>query len=210
MTRSARRDRIPGSRLAVAALAAAMTVVLAGPVRAEMPASVADGASVKEWQYHTSRKLDGVALYVGTQLLQTKQDADIPAYSPILLGLENLKYRGVTVERDRIRLYDRYGTELPLASLSEVRSDYARFRQDRQFLRVTNFGGHLERTARLVATNFFPIPGEIGVYRIQVPQWGKMVDLLYFKGRIERGEPYRLVVDVKEDIPDLSIEFSVP
>ncbi len=165
---------------------------------------------VKDYQFHTSSKMNGLELVVGTQLIQTKSDADMPDFTPLLFSLINLDHRGVTVERDRIKLTDQYGTELPLATLSEVRKDYKRFRQDRQFFTVTNFGGQLERTTRMVATNFFPLPGEIGIYRIQVPQWGKMFDLLYYKGTLTSGETYKLTVDVKEDVPDLTIEFQAP
>jgi hypothetical protein len=165
---------------------------------------------VKEYKYHVSKKADGMEVFVGTQLIQTKSDADMPDYTPLLFALSNIEHRGVTVDRDRIRLTDQFGNEMPLATLSEVRRDYKRFRHDRQFFSVTNFGGQLERTARLVGTNFFPLPGEIGIYRIQVPQWGKMLDLLYYKGRLTSGETYRLTVDLKEDVPDPVIEFQAP
>lgn len=164
----------------------------------------------KAYKYHVSKKADGMEVFVGTQLIQTKSDADMPDYTPLLFALSNIEHRGVTVDRDRIRLTDQYGNELPLATLSEVRREYKRFRHDRQFFSVTNFGGQLERTARLVGTNFFPLPGEIGIYRIQVPQWGKMLDLLYYKGRLTPGETYRLTVDLKEDVPDPVIEFQAP
>lgn len=164
----------------------------------------------KEYKYHVTKKMNGLELAVGTQLIQTKSDADMPDFTPLLFALSNLDHRGVTVERDRIKLTDQYGTELPLATLSEVRKEYKRFRHDRQFFTVTNFAGHLERTTRHVPTNFFPLPGEIGIYRTQVPQWGKMFDLLYYKGTLTSGETYRITVDVKEDVPDLSIEFQAP
>jgi len=186
-------------------------LVLGLMVSASVAAAQSKGETAeKEYKYHVSKKVDGLELFVGTQLIQTKSDADMPDYTPLLFALANLDQRGVTVERDRIKLSDQYGNELPLATLKEVRSEYKRFRHDRQFFSVTNFGGHLERTARLVGTNFFPLPGEIGIYRIQVPQWGKMLDLLYYKGKLNSGETYRLTVDVKEDIPDLTIEFQAP
>ena len=172
--------------------------------------SPADASNTKELKYHVSKKVEGLELFVGTQLIQTKSDADVADYTPLLFALSNFDHRGVTVERDRIKLTDQYGTELPLATLKEVRKEYKRFRHDRKFFEVTNFGGQLERTSRLVGTNFFPLPGEIGIYRIQVPQWGKMLDLLYYKGKLTSGETYTLTVDVKEDVPDLSIKFLAP
>jgi len=173
-------------------------------------AQSAENKAEQEYKYHTSKKMDGMEIFVGTQLIQTKSDADMPDFTPLLFALTNLEHRGVTIERDKIRLTDQFGNELPLATLSEVRREYRRFRHDRQFFSVTNFGGHLERTARLVGTNFFPLPGEIGIYRIQVPQWGKMLDLLYYRGRLTSGDTYRLTVDVKEEVPDPSIEFTAP
>jgi hypothetical protein len=164
----------------------------------------------KAYKYHVSKKVDGLELIVGTQLIQVKNDADIADFTPLLFSLANLDHRGITVERDRIKLTDQYGTELPLATLSEVRKEYKRFRQDRQFFTTTNFSGQLERTTRMVRTNFFPLPGEIGIYRIQVPQWGKMFDLLYYKGTLTSGETYKITVDVKEEESDFTIEFQAP
>jgi hypothetical protein len=203
------KQKAPGNSrsLVKLVLAVAVGLLAVGPVVAAQPA---ENSAVKDYKYHSSKKMDGMEIFVGTQLIQTKSDADMPDFTPLLFALTNLEHRGVTVERDKIKLTDQYGNELPLATLSEVRKEYRRFRHDRQFFSVTNFGGHLERTARLVGTNFFPLPGEIGIYRIQVPQWGKMLDLLYYKGRLTSGDTYRLTVDLKEDLPDPTIEFTAP
>lgn len=194
----------------ISKIAPLVAIALMATVSVAAAQSKADASETKEFKYHVSKKVEGLELFVGTQLIQTKSDAEMPDFTPLLFALCNLDHRGVTVERDKIRLSDQFGNELPLATLSEVRRDYKRFRHDRQFFSVTNFAGQLERTTRLVGTNFFPLPGEIGIYRIQVPQWGKMLDLLYYKGTLNSGEIYRLTVDVKEDIPDLSIEFQAP
>ncbi len=204
-----RNKRNNGSPRIISMVAPLVVIGLLVAVSGAAAQSKADPV-VKDYKYHVSKKMNGLELVVGTQLIQTKSDADMPDFTPLLFSLINLDHRGVTVERDKIKLTDQYGTELPLATLSEVRKEYKRFRHDRQFFTVTNFGGQLERTSRMVTTNFFPLPGEIGIYRIQVPQWGKMLDLLYYKGTLTSGETYKLTVDVKEDVPDLSIEFQAP
>lgn len=205
-------------RLAAAFVVAAAALLLNGAIRAaeENPvpsasaSTVAEAKGEKNYLYHASKNVEGLELLVGTQLLQIKRDETTPDFIPLLFAVQNLRHRGVDVLRDRIHLYDHYGTELPMATLAELRQEYNRQRYDRQVLELTNFVGQLERTSRYVPTNFFPLPGEIGIYRIQVPQWGKMADMLYFKGKIAAGESYRLVIQLDDEkLPELSVDFSI-
>ncbi len=175
-----------------------------GKVKAE------EAGTQEDYRYFSSKSENGIKLYVGTQLLQVKQGEEPAGYIPLLWGLENLEHRGLTVNRDRIQLYSPNGTEIPLAALEAFRREYDRQRYDRQALELTNFDGQLEQTARRVHTSFFPLPGETAIDLIQVPQWGKVIDLLYFSGSVKQGKRLRLEVGFLEEVDDISVEFTIP
>lgn len=195
-------------------LAVLISAVLAGTLPAMAGDEKAESPAVEKQQtesrYVASKGEHGMKLFVGTQLMQIKQEEEPSGFIPLLWGLENLEHRGLTLDRSKIRLYHQDGAEIPLAGLEAFRRQYDRQRFDRQALKVTNFGGELERTARLVQTNLFPLTGETAIDRIQVPQWGKVIDLLYFQGSAEPGERLRLEVGFLEETEGISVEFSIP
>lgn len=186
---------------------AATLPAAAGDVEAEPPAGIEQQT---ESRYVASKGEHDMKLFVGTQLMQIKQEENPSGFIPLLWGLENLGHRGLTIDRSLIRLFHQDGAEIPLAGLEAFRRQYDRQRFDRQALNVTNFGGELDRTARLVQTNFFPMTGETAIERIQVPRWGKVIDLLYFQGLVDPGERLRLEVGFLEETEGISVEFSIP
>jgi hypothetical protein len=178
-------------------------------------AAVADDDPPEEREFTVTRhddfvraKSDLINLYVSTRIVDMKPDEKPTGYIPLIFGVWNRKDKAFYIDRDRIRLLDRYGNEIPMASLEELRKEYPHMRRDQGHLDFTTFGGRFVRGSRVVPTNFFPPPGTALITTAQVHRHRRIIDLVYFKGTIEPGETYRLVFTLRKSGEELVIPFT--
>jgi len=192
-------------------------LLLAGLVLLPAPVMADDGDGpqievfeVTRHEDYTRAKSKRFKLYVSTRIVEMKTDEKPTGYIPLIFGLWNSKGKPFYVDRERIRLYDRYGNEIPMATLEELRQDYPHLRRDQQHRDFTTLGGRFTKGDRkLVPTNFFPPPGEALVDTAQVHRHRRVKDLLYFKGTMEKGEPYRLEITLRKSGDILIIPFRI-
>lgn len=149
-------------------------------------------------------------LYVSTRLAEMKTDEKRTEYVALILGVWNRRAKAFYVDRDRIKLLDRYGNELPMAGLEELRKGYPNLRRDQQHRDFTTFGGRFPKgDSRLVPTSFFPPPGRALIATAQVHRHRRVKDLLYFRGTMEPGEPCTLEVPLRGSDVTLRIPFEL-
>lgn len=163
--------------------------------------------TVTRHQEYYKAKSKRLRLYVSTRIVDMKPDEKPTGYIPLIFGLWNHKAKAFYVDRDRIRLLDRYGNEVPMAGLQELRRNYPHLRRDHSHLDFTTFGGRFTRDSRVVPTSFFPPPGTALVTSAQVHRHRRVIDLLYFKGTMEPDEPYTLVITLRKSGEELVIPF---
>ncbi len=204
------RARRTGAVLLVAAVAVCCLVLL-------LPATVTadDDDTLEKEEYEITRhddfiraKGERINLYVSTRIVDMKPDEKPTGYISLIFGVWNRKAKAFYVDRDRIRLLDRYGNEIPMAGLAELRKNYPHMRRDQQHLDFTTFGGRFTRNSHLVPTNFFPPPGAALVTSAQVHRHRRVKDLLYFKGTMEPGEPYTLEITLRKSGEVLVVPFT--
>jgi len=201
------------SRMGQCLLAAMVLTGLAVSMPAGWAADDGEGPEVPELtvtrheDYYRAKNRE-YKLYVSTRLVDMKTDEKPGEYIALIFGVWNRRAKAFYVDRDRIRLLDRYGAELPMAELEELRKGYPNLRRDQQHRDFTTFGGRFPKgDSRLVPTNFFPPPGRALAATAQVHRHRRVKDLLYFRGAMAPGETCTLEVPLRGSDVVLRIPF---
>ncbi len=159
-------------RLAVVAVVLGMTALVpvvgpAGEAKAPITVFTVSGPQGKVW--------------VNVDLTRQRTDQD---YVPLVVAVQNMGSRPVTVRRESFHLIGSSGSAVPLASIPEVRKGYPKFNFDVRTVKAQGmpFGTRLS-PEYLIPSNFFPSMAAGGSVRrdtVTLPPSYWMVDLLYF------------------------------
>ena len=127
-------------------------------------------------------------------------------YLPMVVGVQNLGKRAITLDRSSFRLIGPDGRRYPMADLKTLRESYDKGRMDRRIASAAGIPIELwARQRNLRESNFFPDVGlsrrPTVIDRVSLGRRDGMVDLVYFVAPpgLAAGVPFALEVQPREE-----------
>lgn len=159
-------------------------------------------ASGQNGQLVFSEKTEAGQLWANLSLTYLRLDEP---YLPMVIGVQNLSDRSLSLDRASFRLVGPDGRRYPMAELKTVRESYDKFSLDRRIATANGIPADLwARQRSLRESNFFPDVGlsrrPTVIDRVSLGRRDGMVDLIYFEtpAGLQPGVPFLLEVQPRD------------